>query len=138
MHELARTMPKIFQSLSLAMIMTLPLIAPPQAFAQYGKAFRNSPKLTKSDITIVRKLVREDLTGKSKGTTLSWNNAASGNSGTVTLLADFRSQGRDCRRVGYVVKSAPRQAAASSSTYELTSCHLPDGTWKIDSAAKPD
>ena len=40
----------------------LPLASP--AIAQMGTHFRNAPKLTSADAAMVRKLVRQDLTGK--------------------------------------------------------------------------
>ncbi len=108
-------------------------------WAQLGKSFRTAPKLTSTDIAMVRKLVREDLTGKPKGTTLSWSNPDSTNSGTVTLLNTFTSQGRDCRRVRYTVKPGVKQPAdVKPATYGLTSCRLADGSWKVDNNAKPD
>lgn len=117
----------------------LMLLAPMEAFAQFGTTFRSAPKLTRSDIAIVRKLVRQKLTGKPNGTTLSWNNPESKNSGTVTLLDMFESRGRDCRSVRYVVIPGPKQASyATSARYVLTSCRLPDGTWQLDNQAKRD
>lgn len=109
------------------------------AHAQMGAGFRTSATLTGSDIAMIRKLVREDLAGKPKGTTLPWKNPQSQNSGTVTLLDRFPSTGRDCLRVRYVVNPGPNQPASDQpSTYVITSCKLPDGTWKQDNSAKPD
>jgi hypothetical protein len=128
-----------FRSLIPVAAAVLLLLGPAQGLGQYGRTFLSSPKLTPADIAIVRKLVREDLTGKPKGTTLSWSNPESENSGTVTLIDDFRSEGRDCRRVRYLINPGPKQASfARSSTYLLTSCRLSDGTWRIDNAAKRD
>lgn len=124
--------------LPLLLVMVSVLLAPPAA-AQYGKAFRNSPKLSSQDVAIIRKAVREDLTGKPKGTTLPWSNPESENSGTVTLLDRFDSAGRDCRRVRYVVKPGPKQpAGVITGSYVLTSCRLADGSWKLDNSAQPD
>lgn len=109
-----------------------------EGLAQHGRAFETFPGLTATDIAIVQKLVREDLTGKPKGTTLPWSNPETENSGSVTLIARFPSRGRDCRRVRYLVKPGPRQASADAGTYVLTSCRLSDGTWQLDSQAKPD
>jgi surface antigen len=114
------------------------LLASGGASAQYGN-FKTSPNLTQDDIEILRKVVREDLTGKPKGTTLPWSSPKSRNSGTVTLLNQFPSQGRDCRRVRYLIEPGSSQpAAVKSTTYVLTSCRLPDGSWKQDNQAKPD
>jgi surface antigen len=114
------------------------LLLAPGAFAQIGQ-FSNTPNLTDKDFQIVQKLVRENLTGKPKGTTLAWSNPASKNSGTVTLLDQFPSQGRDCQRVRYVIKPGPDQPAPVQTTsYVRTNCHMPDGSWKQDSHAQPD
>lgn len=115
------------------------LLLPANGAAQYGRAMRTMVKLTSTDLAIVRKIVREDFTGKPNGTTAPWSNPESGNSGTVTLLDRFASQGRDCRRVKYFVKPGPSQpASVIPATYELTTCHLPDGSWKLDNQAKRD
>src|ERR1700740_3739676 len=72
--------------------------------AQLGrKNFEGLPKLTKSDLTMIRKLVREELITKPAGTTLPWSNPDSSNSGTVTLVDDFMSKNRHCWRVQYAV-----------------------------------
>jgi surface antigen len=129
--------PEPLQSLSLLMAAALPVLAPIEASAQYGRTSRTAPKLTSADIAIVRKLVRQDLTGKPKGTTLSWSNPESENSGTVTLFDSFESRGRDCRRVRYLINPGSRQpASVRPASYVLTNCRLPDGTWQIDKQAK--
>lgn len=115
------------------------ILAASDGHAQMGKGFQNSATLTDSDIAMVRKLVREDLVSKPYGTTLSWNNPQSQNSGKVTLLDRFSSKGRGCVRVRYFIDPGPKQpASAQPTTYVITSCKLPDGTWKQDNAAKPD
>ena len=122
-----------------AIAASLLLLWPIDASAQFGRSSRTTVQLTNSDIAIIRKIVREDLTGKPNGTTIAWSNPDSTNSGTVTLLDRFRAQGRDCRRVRYEVKPGPKQAASlRPSSYVLTSCQLADGTWKLDSQARPD
>lgn len=126
--------------LLLVVVAALLLLAPADGFAQLGRPqFRTMPKLSDSDIAMVRKLVREDLTGKPNGTTLSWHNPQTDNSGTVTLLSTFTSTGRDCRRVRYVVNPGKNATPQEKpGTYELNSCRSADGTWKLDSQARPD
>jgi hypothetical protein len=115
------------------------LLLNPHAIAQYGRTFRTTIKLTSTDLAIVRKIVREDFTGKPNGTMMSWRNPESGNSGTLTLLDRFPSSGRDCRRVKYFIQPGPKQpASVIPATYVLTSCRLADGSWKLDDQAKPD
>lgn len=121
-------------------LLVLPATVPPAAAQQLGPRFRNAPKLTSADLAMMRELVREQLTGKPNGTTLDWNNPQSGNFGSVTLLATFRSAGRDCRRVRYAVRPAAssQTAASRTHTYVLTNCRLADGSWRLDSSAKAD
>jgi hypothetical protein len=134
-----RSLPRRLRLLLPAMTGALLLLVPAEGSAQYGRTFRSAPKLASSDIEIVRHLVREELTGKPKGTTLSWSNPKTEKSGTVTLLDSFASAGRDCRRVRYVINPGPQQRTPiRPARYVLTSCRLPDGSWKLDSAAKPD
>lgn len=112
---------------------------PVGASAQYGRTFRTTVKLTSTDLAIIRKIVREDFTTAPNGTTTPWSNPESRNSGQLTLLARFQSQGRDCRRVKYLVVPGPSQPpSVISATYVLTSCRLADGAWKLDNNAKPD
>ncbi len=115
------------------------LAAPTEAFSQYGRPFRTTVKLTRTDLVIIRKIVREDFTGKPNGTTLTWDNPESQNFGTLTLLDRFDSQSRDCRRVRYVVNPGPTQpSSVIAATYVMTTCRLPDGNWKLDNSARPD
>ena len=112
---------------------------PTPTVAQSARAFRTQVPLTQSDLTIIRKIVREDFTGKPNGTTQSWKNPETKNSGTVTLLDHFESQGRDCRRVKYFIAPGANQPASENpTTYVLTNCRLADGTWKIDNQARRD
>jgi 17 kDa outer membrane surface antigen len=122
-----------------ASLLALLLVWQTSASAQYGRTFRSSIKLTSSDLVIIRKIVREDFTAKPNGTTLPWSNPESQNSGTVTLLNRFNSEGRDCRRVRYLVNPGPQQPpSVISATYVLTSCRLADGSWRLDNSAQPD
>lgn len=114
-------------------------ILPMSASAQYGRTFKGPQvKLSNTDFDIVRKIVREDFTGKPNGTSLPWNNPESQNSGTLTLLDTFQSKGRECRKVKYDILPGPNQPGAHSANYVLTNCRLEDGTWKIDADARPD
>jgi 17 kDa outer membrane surface antigen len=136
MRQVIRAM---INSLGIGMFLSALLLwAPLDARAQYGN-FQTAPNLTGKDVKILRKLVREDFTGKPNGTMLPWSNPVSKNSGTVTLLSSFQSQGRDCRRVRYFIKPGGAQSDwAQNATYTLTSCHLPDGSWRLDNQAQPD
>lgn len=115
------------------------LLWPMGALAQYGRPLHTMVKLSDSDLVIIRKIVREDFTDKPSGTAIAWKNPESQNSGTVTLLDRFTSQGRDCRRVRYLVEPGPTEPPSTiSATYVLTSCRLADGTWTLDDSARRD
>jgi len=115
------------------------LLAATASHAQFGQGFWTSANLTKSDIKVIRKIVRGELAGKPNGTTLPWKNPDSGNSGKVTLLNSFPSKGRACEKVQYYIDPGPNQpASAQPSTYVITSCKLANGTWQQDNAAQPD
>jgi surface antigen len=132
-RSLARAVP--FGAIAAGLLLLWPM----DGLAQFGRSSRTTVKLSNSDLVIIRKIVREDLTGKPNGTTIAWSNPDSTNSGTVTLLDRFRSEGRDCRRVRYKVKPGRKQpASVVPSDYMLTSCQLADGSWKLDSQARPD
>ncbi|HUC68666.1 MAG TPA: RT0821/Lpp0805 family surface protein [Stellaceae bacterium] len=130
---LARAVP--FEAIAAGLL----LLWPVDALAQFSRSSHTTVQLTSSDRVIIRKIVREDFTDKPNGTTIAWSNPESTNSGTVTLLDRFSSKGRDCRRVRYDTKPGPKQpASVRASSYVLTSCRLADGTWKLDSQARPD
>jgi 17 kDa outer membrane surface antigen len=137
MHPFVRRLVSLRWAAAAALALLLPASAP--AVAQYGRTLHSMVKLTDTDLAIVRKIVREDLTDKPNGTTIPWKNPESQNSGTVTLLDRFPSQGRDCRRVKYLVKPGPTQPAdVIPADYVSTTCHLADGSWKLDNSARRD
>jgi hypothetical protein len=136
MRTFARFLPAV--PLVGAVAASLLVFSPMPGFAQYGRTFHTMVKPSPSDVAIMRKIVREDFTGKPKGTTESWKNPESQNSGTITLLDRFESKGRDCRRARYIIHPGPQQLHGTvTADYVLTSCKLPDGTWKLDSSARP-
>jgi len=115
------------------------LAMPALAFAQFGTTFRNTPMLSKSDVAIIRTLVNEKLATQPVGTTMAWSTPETENSGTVTLLDRFTSEGRNCRRIRYETKPGPNQPSNVRTTaYAMTSCQQPDGTWKGDEQATAD
>jgi surface antigen len=57
-----------------------------------------------------------------------WSNAASGNSGSFTILSIFTMNGMPCRRVkAHVVYS---KASAPPRSFTLNACQIPSGQWK--------
>lgn len=98
------------------------------AYSQYGRYFLESlPQLTAEDIAMLKSTGREGMDGKPEGTTLSWRNDKSGNSGTVTLVRRFTSEGQECRELRHDLDLA-RQP---DQTYTTVICRQQDGTWKV-------
>jgi surface antigen len=68
--------------------------------------------------------------GAAAGETRSWTDAASGNSGKVTLTKVFESKGMTCHAltfgISYVDKPAPQE-------YNFNWCRTSAGQWKIAS-----
>jgi hypothetical protein len=138
MRTIAGPCAQLFGSAVLCAV-ALWLLAPQETPAQLSrKNFEAMPKLTQSDLSMVRKLVRDELTKKPTGTTLPWKNPDSSNSGTVTLVDDFMSRDRHCWRVQYAITPGEQQpGAVKPATYTLNNCQMPDGSWRIDSQARP-
>jgi surface antigen len=65
------------------------------------------------------------------GTTRSWENAATGNSGKIELLRVFQSaDGRDCKRIRITSQAGP-----STGVSTMNMCRSGTGKWRIDSMA---
>jgi len=94
-----------------------------------GPAFESNITLTQEDLNLMRQTVNQQIHGKPVGTTASWTNPNSKNSGTIKLLKKFNARNMKCETIGYTL-----QTTAIPSTpehYEFNSCLQPDGSWKI-------
>jgi hypothetical protein len=89
----------------------------------------SDPVLSKNDLAIIRKAVREEIHGKPAGTVAKWANPATGHSGTITLISKSVHEGMPCERIKYQIASST--PGDPFEQYLFTSCRLPDGTWKI-------
>jgi surface antigen len=88
---------------------------------------------TSDDFAMMQTATSAVLSSTERGATKTWQNPATGNSGSITLLAAFTStEGRDCKRLR-VENHTPE--ISGSSTVKV--CRFPDGGWLIDSNAKP-
>lgn len=85
--------------------------------------------LKASDYAQMDAVLSPMLSGKFKVRSRRWNNAATGNSGTLTLLKSFRWSGLTCRRVRYVIKV---RLKADPSHFVFSYCRDPkSGQWKF-------
>jgi surface antigen len=105
-------------------------LASAAAQAQFlGLGFESNITLTQDDLDKMRQTVNQQIHGKSVGTTASWSNPSSKNSGTIKLLGKFTARNMRCEKIGYTLKTTAM--AAEPEHYELNSCLQPDGSWKI-------
>jgi surface antigen len=95
-----------------------------------GPAFESNITLTSEDLDMMRQTVNQQIHGKPVGTTGSWANPASKNSGTIKLIRKFNARNMRCEEIGYTLTTTATPAA-SPEHYVLDSCLQPDGSWKI-------
>ena len=94
-----------------------------------GSFWESNVTLTQADLDMITGDLAKQIHGKQLGVTASWNNPASGNSGTVKLLKILTREGRRCEEIEYRI--SPPEKAMPSDRYVLTSCMQPDGSWKL-------
>jgi surface antigen len=94
-----------------------------------GPSFESNITLTREDLDMMRQTVTQQIHGKPVGTTASWSNPSSKNSGTIKLLKKFTARNMRCETIGYTLVTTT--SAVSPEHYEFNSCLQPDGSWKI-------
>ena len=93
------------------------------------KLWNDQTPLTAQDRDAIISTVQQQIHGKPVGTVATWHNAPEGHSGAVTLLGRSTRQNMPCERIQYDMKEP--QSTRQHGRYILTSCQLPDGTWKL-------
>ena len=102
----------------------------PAAQAQLlGPAFESNITLTREDLDKMRQTVNQQIHGKPVGTTSSWANPSSKNSGAIKLIKKFKAYNMQCETIGYTLTTTASRVAPEH--YEFNSCLQPDGSWKI-------
>ena len=99
------------------------------AQAQLLPTWETHITLTQQDIDMIHNVVSSQLHGKPMGTTASWSNSASRNSGSIRLAKTLLRKGQQCEEIEYTVRSGG--PSVYSEHYHFTSCLQPDGSWKI-------
>jgi surface antigen len=97
---------------------------------------KNSPigALNDADVSLLREAISTAVQGADAGTSRTWENSETGNSGKVTMLSMFSTQdGRECRRLR--VETHTRKAGDGTSTVSL--CRNANDEWKVDPHARP-
>jgi len=99
------------------------------AEAQLFPTWETHITLTQQDLDMIHNAVTDEVHGKAVGTTATWSNPASGNSGSVKLLRKLALKGQNCEEVEYTAST--KGPPVYTEHYHFTSCLQLDGTWKI-------
>jgi surface antigen len=106
------------------------LVAVQPAAAQLmGPLWETNVTLTRADLDMIRATLAQKIHGHPAGTTARWRDAASGNSGKITLLRVLEQNGERCEVIQY--HNYPPQTWRPNDHFTLTSCRQPDGSWKL-------
>jgi surface antigen len=90
-----------------------------------------SAKFTADDFRMQREAQESVLVSTDIGTTRSWENPATGNSGSIKLLRSFQSSdGRECKRLQITNQAGPAKAVSV-----MNMCRSGTGPWRVDSTA---
>jgi surface antigen len=90
-----------------------------------------SAKFNADDFRMQREAQDVVLASTDIGTTRSWENPATGNSGQIQLLRTFQSSdGRECKRIRITNQAGPTKGVST-----MNMCRSGAGPWRIDSTA---
>jgi hypothetical protein len=90
-------------------------------------------KFTKADFALAEAAAGEVIRAGKKGTTRSWENAATGNGGSIKLLGSFTAgDGRNCHRL-----RVANHARGIEGVSTMNVCAGADGKWLLDADARP-
>lgn len=112
----------------LAALLAACLLLPAVALAQMNPFSRSGFELAEGDSDKIRDAVAElEKETATLGDTASWENADSGNSGTVAYVGDSSYKDLPCRRLQHdiVLKSS-----GQDYRFIVDRCKMADGSWK--------
>ncbi len=115
----------------IAVLAAIVLVSLDASALSQGNTFkRMGTELSKEDIEFLKqagaKLYERDSV--QVGTTETWANSDSGNSGVVTLIKIFEKQGMPCRQLQHEVRVSGK---SDPSNVEFTRCKTTEGDWKL-------
>lgn len=86
--------------------------------------FESNITLKQDDIELIHQTVDQKIHGKPVGTTASWSNPNTRNSGTIKLLKKHTVRGLRCEKVEYTLmtttRAVPRSIICSTAVYNRT------------------
>jgi surface antigen len=123
-------MKKILSATLFAIALGTCLAAPPVAARMRSGYFDPNLNLSSDDIALMKSASRAEMDGKPDGTTNTWENLKSGNSGSATLVKTSVTNGQTCRRIQHTILPKGKTTPWS---YLVNLCRQADGTWKTRS-----
>jgi surface antigen len=115
--------------IGLGLPLALLLACRPAAAQFMGPLWETNVTLTRADLGMIQAALVAKIHGRPAGSSTTWSDPASGNSGTITLLKVSERQGQRCEQIEY--RNYPRDNWRPADNFVLTSCRQPDGTWKL-------
>src|SRR5262252_4585288 len=103
-----------------ALAATAVLLTTASAEAQLFPTWETHITLTQQDLDMIHSAVTARVHGKPVGTTASWSNPASGNSGSIGLVKKVVREKQQCEEIEYMVHSKGPPVYAEH--YHFTSC----------------
>jgi surface antigen len=97
---------------------------------------KNAPigSLNEEDLELLQEAAAAVLKSTEDGVTRTWQNAATGNSGTIKSLSRFNTEDRrECRRL--LIQNHTKRAGDGTSTMNV--CRASGGRWLMDPDAQP-
>ena len=103
------------------------------ASAQFVGLLKGSPAelFDEADLRLFIDTANQALETKAGGAPLAWQNAKTGHRGDLTVLREFESQGRECKRV-----RVRNEANTRKSDMRHNLCRI-DGRWRLVGDIKP-
>src|SRR5271170_4507740 len=90
------------------------------AQAQLLPTWETHITLTQQDLDMMHGAVTNQVHGKPVGTTASWTNPASGNSGSIRLVKNPTTKNQQCGEIEYTMRSGGQPI--STEHYHFVSC----------------
>src|SRR5215471_16619922 len=106
-----------------ALAATAVLLMAASAEAQLLPMWETHITLTQQDLDLIHSAVTARVHGKAVGTTASWSNPASGNSGSIGLVKKAVREKQQCEEIEYTVRSKGLPVYAEH--YHFKSCLQP-------------
>lgn len=127
--QVRRNTMRLLFSLVLSFVLVGVTLQTAEAQRMFARQWETNVSLGQDDIDMIRATLNQKIHGRQAGTSASWSNPASGNSGTLTLVRVFEHRGQRCEQIDYQIRSS--RAGRPSDRYDLTSCLQPNGAWML-------